>query len=148
MCILCKVDDGIFEMAKDGVDGLTIQDCENIQEIILPPLYTLYVKNCPNLRVIHVQISGEITLEDLPQLTTVDLVEQKTPVNKIMVNNCPNFLAPENFLQLHYQENCQLAHEKYWPSAEYIIITKKDQGFMAHVFEEAGVEHILRLAKL
>jgi hypothetical protein len=49
MCILCNKKYDVFSLARDGLHGLTIENCDKIQEITLPPLRSLEVDNCPNL---------------------------------------------------------------------------------------------------
>ena len=122
MCILCNKKYDVFSLARDGLHGLTIENCDKIELISLPNLRSLEVVNCPNLHTIHCQVvTSELFLDRLPELILLDVIETKDEtdiapfIRRISVSDCPKFSFAGNFEfnELVYGKGCVLAHAKY-----------------------------------
>jgi hypothetical protein len=150
MCILCNMKyEDLCALVKDSISGLVIQNCEKIEEITLPRLDNLRVKNCPNLYAIHCQVDQKIILQGLPVFTTLDisLVETKTPagfsfhpfVQEVSAFDCPEFLMSDKyrFSKLIYYGGCDLAIETYRrsdPTTTDVVIEKNYDKFLVTTY--------------
>ena len=155
MCILCDMNYSyVCSLIKESIHGLTIQNCENIEEITLPQLRSLTVRNCPNLHTIHCQVTHQLLLEDLPELVTVEVTDTfrgkdvEPRVETATVSYCPKLLLPTNcyFSSVYYEVGCTLAHKKFGKHCQGISLVEifryeGEEGFsiQAHGFETQAI---------
>ena len=138
MCILCnKTYEEISQVIKSGFTGLSIRNCDVIEEVTIPSLENLSFYNCPNLRKITIgRVAEDIVLCKLPNLVTIEVVDARDCYcHKLVANNCPKFIAPKTmfFDTIVYQDGCLSAFEKYFPGAECVMIEAMGERYQITV---------------